>query len=83
MLGAYRILVRHLHTDVNPTTSDAMRRANVAFEALRSVEHPTPMADFTLDPTPALRRALSGWDPLSRCCETASTSSGQLVDVFA
>ncbi len=84
--GAYRILVRHLHPDVNPATSDAMSRANVAFEALRSTEQPTPTADFTLDPTPVLRRALSGWDPLSRYRDAASTSVsqlGQLVDVFA
>jgi hypothetical protein len=84
--SVYRILVRHLHPDVNPATSDAMSRANVAFEALRSAEQPTAAADFTLDPTPVLRRALSGWDPLSRYRETTSTSGnqlGQLVDVFA
>jgi curved DNA-binding protein CbpA len=84
--GAYRILVRHLHPDVSPATTEAMSRANVAFEALRSVEQPTPAADFTLDPTPVLRRAHSGWDPLGRYRETASTSvnrTGQLVDVFA
>jgi len=84
--GAYRILVRHLHPDVSPATTDAMSRANVAFEALRSVEQPTPAADFTLDPTPVLRRALSGWDPLGRYRETASASvnrTGQLVDVLA
>ena len=84
--GAYRILVRHLHPDVSPATTDALSRANVAFEALRSVEQPTPAADFTLDPTPVLRRALSGWDPLGRYRETASASvnrTGQLVDVLA
>ena len=84
--GAYKILVRHLHPDVSPTTADAMRRANVAFEALRQVEAPTPVAEFTLDPTPVLRRALAGWDPLARYREVASSSvnrAGMLVDVLA
>ena len=84
--GAYRILVRHLHPDGNPATADAMRQANVAFEALRSAERPTPTADFTLDPTPVMRRAKSGWDPLARYREASSTSvnrPGQLIDVFA
>lgn len=84
--GAYRILVRHLHPDVSPATSEAMSRANVAFEALRSTERPSLAADFTLDPTPVLRRAHAGWDPLSRYRETATSSvnrPGQLVDVFA
>jgi hypothetical protein len=84
--GAYRILVRHLHPDVNPATADAMRLANVAFEALRSIEQPTKAVDFALDPTPVLRRALSGWDPLARYREASSTSvnrPGQLVDVLA
>ena len=84
--GAYRILVRHLHPDVSPATSEAMSRANVAFEALRSAEHPTASPDFTLDPTPVLRRAQAGWDPLSRYRELAANSvngPGQLIDVFA
>jgi hypothetical protein len=84
--GAYRILVRHLHPDVNPAAGDAMRRANVAFEALRAVLSPAPNAEFTLDPTPVLRRAKSGWDPLARYREAASTSvnrPGMLIDVFA
>jgi curved DNA-binding protein CbpA len=84
--GAYRILVRHLHPDVNPATSEAMSRANVAFEALRSAEQPSQAAEFTLDPTPVLRRALSGWDPLSRYRETATSSvnrPGQLIDILA
>jgi hypothetical protein len=84
--GAYRILARHLHPDVSPDTTEAMRRANVAFEALRAAEQPAVTADFTLDTSPVLRRALSGWDPLARYREAASNSvsqPGTLVDVFA
>jgi hypothetical protein len=84
--GAYRILVRHLHPDINPGAAEAMQRANVAFEALRKIEQPTPIADFTLDPSPVLRRARSGWDPLARYREVASSSVGRpgtLVDVYA
>ena len=84
--GAYRILVRHLHPDVNPQAADAMRRANVAFEALRQIEAPTPVADFQLDPTPALRRARSGADPIARYREAAAdldARPGRLVDVLA
>jgi curved DNA-binding protein CbpA len=84
--GAYRILVRHLHPDINPAASDAMSRANVAFEALRSVEQPTASADFRLDTTPVLRRARAGWDPLARYREAATaavTRPGMLVDVLA
>ncbi len=84
--GAYRILVRHLHPDVNPAAADAMRRANVAFEALRQVEAPTPAAEFTLDPTPVLRRARSGSDPIARYREAAAdllARPGTLVDVLA
>jgi curved DNA-binding protein CbpA len=84
--GAYRILVRHLHPDVNPAAADAMRRANIAFGALRSVEQPTPTPEFALDPTPVLRRARSGIDPIARYRETAALSwnqTGSLVDVLA
>ena len=84
--GAYRILVRHLHPDVNPDAADAMQRANVAFEALRKIEQPVPAADFSLDPSPVLRRQRAGWDPLSRYREITSSSvsrPGSLVDVYA
>ncbi|MGD0861840.1 MAG: hypothetical protein ABSA21_03665 [Candidatus Limnocylindrales bacterium] len=62
-----------------------MSQANVAFEASRAAEPPTQSPVFTLDLTPVLRRALSGWDPLTRCREVASSSvnrQGQLVDVL-
>jgi curved DNA-binding protein CbpA len=84
--GAYKILVRHLHPDVNPQAADAMRRANVAFEALRQIEAPTPAAEFTLDTTPVLRRARAGFDPIARYREAAAdpgSRPGTLVDVFA
>jgi curved DNA-binding protein CbpA len=84
--GAYRILARHLHPDINPTTTEAMRRANVAFDALRSAAQPAAAAEFTLDPTPVLRRAQSGFDPLTRYREVMASSvnrRGMLVDILA
>jgi hypothetical protein len=61
--GAYRILARHLHPDISgdPSTAEAMTRANTIYQAL--VAKPVP-ADFSMDPTPVLRRAQSGHDPL-------------------
>jgi hypothetical protein len=83
--GAYRILARHLHPDVSgdPTTAEAMSRANTIYRAL--VAKPVP-ADFSMDPTPVYRRAQSGTDPLSiyrQSMEDFGASTGRQVDVRA
>jgi hypothetical protein len=83
--GAYRILARRLHPDISgdPSTAAAMTRANKIYQAL--VQRPVP-SDFSMDPTPALRRAQTGTDPLSRYRQTMSltaNSPGQLVDILA
>ena len=83
--GAYRILARRLHPDVSgdPSTAEAMTRANNIYQAL--VEKPVP-SQFQMDPAPVMRRALTGTDPLSRYRQTmalTTSSPGQLVDVLA
>jgi DnaJ domain len=83
--GAYRILARHLHPDVSgdPSTAEAMSRANRIYRAL--VARPVP-ADFSMDPTPVYRRAQSGTDPLSiyrQAMAAFGTSTGQKIDIWA
>ena len=83
--GAYRILARHLHPDVSgdPSTAEAMTRANNIYQAL--VAKPVP-ADFSMDPTPVYRRAQSGTDPLSvyrQAMASFGESTGQTIDVRA
>ena len=83
--GAYRILARHLHPDISgdPSTAEAMTRANTIYQAL--VAKPVP-ADFSMDPTPALKRAQSGHNPLSAYRQVMANFSGtlgQTVDVLA
>lgn len=53
--GVYRILARHLHPDISgdPSTAEAMTRANTIYQAL--VARPVP-PDFTMDPAPVMRR---------------------------
>jgi hypothetical protein len=82
--GAYRILARHLHPDISgdPTTAGAMRRANTIYQAL--VAKPVP-AEFSIDTTPALRRAESS-NPLSLYRQVMSGlagTTGRMVDVLA
>jgi len=83
--GAYRILARHLHPDVSgdPSTAEAMTRANNIYQAL--VAKPVP-ADFSMGATPALRRSRSGQNPLSMYRQAMSnfaSSLGQTVDILA
>jgi hypothetical protein len=83
--GAYRILARHLHPDISgdPSTAEAMTRANTIYQAL--VAKPVP-ADFALDPTPALRRAQFGASPLALYRQAMGafvSRTGQLIDVLA
>ena len=83
--GAYRILARHLHPDISgdPSTAGAMTRANTIYQAL--VARPIP-AEFSMDATPVLRRALAGSNPLSlyrQVMDGLAGSTGQRVDVFA
>jgi curved DNA-binding protein CbpA len=83
--GAYRILVRHLHPDISgdPSTAEAMTRANTIYQAL--VAKPVP-ADFAMDPSPVLRRALFGQSPLSLYRQAMSdfaSNIGQRVDILA
>jgi len=83
--GAYRILARHLHPDISgdPSTAGAMTRANTIYQAL--VAKPIP-AEFSMDPTPALRRAQSGSNPLSLYRQVMSGLAGTLgrtIDVLA
>jgi hypothetical protein len=83
--GAYRILARRLHPDISgdPSTAGAMTRANTIYQAL--IQKAVP-ADFSMDPTPVLRRAQAGTDPLSRYRQTMSLTAGgpgQLVDILA
>ncbi|HEX7491803.1 MAG TPA: DnaJ domain-containing protein [Candidatus Limnocylindrales bacterium] len=83
--GAYRILARRLHPDVSgdPSTAEAMSRANTIYQAL--VAKPVP-ADFSMDQTPVYRRAQSGTDPLSiyrQAMTQFGASTGRQVDVRA
>ncbi len=83
--GAYRILARHLHPDISgdPSTAAAMSRANTIYQAL--VAKPVP-ADFSMDPTPALRRAQATFSPLSlyrQAMGAFANSTGQLIDILA
>jgi hypothetical protein len=83
--GAYRILARHLHPDISgdPSTAQAMTRANTIYQAL--VAKPVP-ADFSMEPTPVLRRAQSGHNPMSAYRQVMAAFSGtlgQTVDVLA
>jgi hypothetical protein len=81
----YRVLARRLHPDVsgNPDTAAAMSLANRAYDAL--MPRPVP-ANFTIDATPALRRAREGNEALARYREVIGESPspiGSLVDVLA
>jgi molecular chaperone DnaJ len=83
--GAYRILARHLHPDVtgDPSTAEAMTRANNIYQAL--VARPVP-SEFTMDPTPVLRRAQAGFDPLAiyrQAMAPFAGHTGQMVDILA
>jgi curved DNA-binding protein len=83
--GAYRILARHLHPDISgdPSTAEAMSRANKIYQAL--VAKPVP-AEFTMATTPVLRRSQTGSDPLALYRQAMAGrpgGSGQLVDVLA
>jgi len=83
--GAYRILARHLHPDVSgdPSTAEAMSRANMIYRAL--VARPVP-ADFSMDPSPVYRRAQSGTDPLSiyrQAMAAFGARTGQKIDIWA
>jgi hypothetical protein len=83
--GAYRILARHLHPDISgdPSTAGAMTRANTIYQAL--VAKPVP-AEFAIAPTPVLRRAQSGSDPLAvyrQAMATVGGNIGQLIDILA
>ena len=83
--GAYKILARRLHPDISgdPSTSEAMARANRIYQAL--VQKPVP-SEFTMDVSPVMRRSQSGADGLSRYREMMTLgqgNSGKLVDVLA
>ena len=85
--GAYRVLARKLHPDVsgNPSTAQAMTRANVLFDSLRARFEASAASGFDL--LVAQREADSaGPDPLFRYRETMigrASTAGQLVDVLA
>ena len=67
----------------DPSTAAAMTRANTIYQAL--VAKPVP-ADFAMDPTPVLRRAQSGHNPLSTYSQVMANFAGtlgQTVDVLA
>jgi hypothetical protein len=87
--GAYRILARRLHPDISgdPSTANAMQRANVAYDAIRTERMgQSAPPDFTLSPTPVLLRSIQGFDLLGRYREVMSVdarTSGQLVDIRA
>ena len=83
--GAYRILARHLHPDISgdPSTAEAMSRANRIYQAL--VARPVP-AEFSMAPTPVLRRAQAGSDPMALYRQAMADypgNTGQLVDILA
>jgi DnaJ-class molecular chaperone len=83
--GAYKILARRLHPDISgdPSTAEAMARANKIYQAL--VQKPVP-SEFSMDVSPVMRRAQSGGDGLSRYREMMTLgqgNSGKLVDVLA
>ena len=83
--GAYRILARHLHPDISgdPSTAEAMTRANNIYQAL--VAKPVP-AEFSMDPAPSYTRAQSGSSPLSLYRQVMANFAGHLgqkVDVLA
>jgi len=83
--GAYKILARRLHPDISgdPSTAEAMSRANKIYQAL--VQKPVP-SEFAMDVSPVMRRAQSGADPLSRYREMmalGANDGGRLVDVLA
>ena len=83
--GAYRILARHLHPDISgdPSTAEAMSRANTIYQAL--VAKPIP-AQFSIDPTPVYRRSQSGQSPLSlyrQAMTDFASNIGHLVDILA
>jgi hypothetical protein len=81
----YRVLARRLHPDVSgsPHTAAAMSLANSAYNAL--MPRPVP-SDFTIDATPALRRAREGNEAIVRyraASGETTTRLGSLVDVMA
>jgi curved DNA-binding protein CbpA len=83
--SAYRILARRLHPDISgdPTTAEAMTRANTIYQAL--VAKPVP-AEFSMDPAPAYTRAQTGANPLSLYRQVMANFAGHLgqkVDVLA
>jgi DnaJ-class molecular chaperone len=83
--GAYRILARHLHPDISgdPSTAEAMSRANTIYQAL--VAKPVP-AEFSMEQAPAYRRAQSGFHPLAlyrQAMANFASNTGQRVDLLA
>jgi hypothetical protein len=82
--SAYKILARRLHPDVtgDPSTAEAMTRANKLYETL--VARPVP-SEFSMDRAPVLRRSLASNEPIVRYREAmaAYTFPGQTVDVLA
>jgi DnaJ-class molecular chaperone len=83
--GAYRILARHLHPDISgdPSTAEAMTRANTIYQAL--VAKPVP-AEFSMDPAPAYRRSQAGSNPLAlyrQAMANFASNTGQKVDILA
>jgi curved DNA-binding protein CbpA len=82
--GAYKILARRLHPDVtgDPSTAEAMSRANRIYQAL--ITRPVP-SQFQMETSPVLRRSQSANEPITRYREVMdpTESHGQLVDVFA
>jgi len=82
--GAYKVLARRLHPDItgDPSTADAMRRANNLYQTL--VARPVP-SDFQMDATPALRRSQTANEPINRYRQVMDGAGGpgQLVDVYA
>lgn len=82
--SAYKILARRLHPDAtgDPSTAEAMTRANKLYEAL--VARPVP-SQFSMDKAPALRRSLASNEPIARYREAMAgvSYSGQTVDILA
>ena len=83
--GAYRILARHLHPDISgdPSTAEAMTRANTIYQAL--VAKPVP-PEFSMEQAPAYRRAQAGSSPLSlyrQAMSNFASNTGQKLDILA
>lgn len=82
--GAYKVLARRLHPDItgDPSTAEAMARANSLFQTL--VARPVP-SEFKMDATPVLRRSQTSNEPINRYRQVmdAAGTLGQMVDVLA